>query len=69
MPKAKHREHGEIRKSVGVELTTTALQGLTLQAQQLGISRSELLERIGRGDIPLGSASQIEACLGESLAN
>lgn len=53
MPKTKHMEHGEIRKPVSLGLTPGAVKGLDSQAKQLGISRSDLVERIGRGEISL----------------
>ena len=67
MPKTKHKQHGEVRKSAGIAVTPTALKGLDVQAELLGISRSDLVERIGRGEIPLGSYEQLQAILGECL--
>ncbi len=49
MPKTKHSEHGEIKKTVSMSLTQTSIKGLDRQAQELGVSRSEFIELIGRG--------------------
>ncbi len=51
--------YDEVKGTKTLSLTKTAVQGLDRQAKALGISRSELVERIGRGAIslviPLGS--------------
>lgn len=65
MPKTKHKPHGETRKSVGIALTPTAIKGLDVQAQLLGVSRSELVERIGRGEITLGKLDYLQSTMGE----
>lgn len=41
-------EWGEIKKDVTVSITPTALANLQEIAETLGISRSELVERLGR---------------------
>lgn len=66
MKKAKHKEHGEMKDtSVTVRVTSTAAQGLMSQATNLGLSRSDLLEKIGRGEIKLNVSSVQQ--LGNSL--
>lgn len=49
--------YSEIKKSTSVGLTPTATRELDQIAAALGISRSELVERIGRGLL------QITACI------
>ncbi|BBD63588.1 CopG domain protein DNA-binding domain protein (plasmid) [Nostoc sp. HK-01] len=51
--------YSEIKKCVSIGITPTALTGLDELSQQLDISRSEMIERIGRGLIKLvdGAAS------------
>lgn len=66
MPKAKHLEFGEAKKLVGMKLTQTSVQGLDIQAQRLGISRSQFVELIGRGLIPV---MPLEERLGKSFAS
>jgi hypothetical protein len=41
--------YDEVKKSVSFSLTPTAQTGLARLSEQLNISRSELIERIGRG--------------------
>ncbi len=41
--------YDELKKNVSLSLTPTALDGLTGISEKLNISRSELIERIGRG--------------------
>ncbi|MCA1993600.1 MAG: ribbon-helix-helix protein, CopG family [Coleofasciculus sp. S288] len=67
MPKAKHSEYGEIKKDAHFSLTPTSIEGLDKMARQRRISRSEMVERIGRGLIPV--AAPEEDRLGESCAN
>lgn len=67
MPKTKHLAHGETKKPVNITLTPTSLQGLDEQAQELGISRSEFIEQIGRKQIPL--ATQEVQLLGEGSSD
>ena len=45
--------HDEVKKRVNLSLTPTAIAGLDKLAQELDLSRSELVEQIGRGMIPL----------------
>lgn len=44
---------GELKKPVTMTLTPTSVSGLDTIAHGLGISRSELVERVGRGVIPI----------------
>jgi hypothetical protein len=67
MPKTKHGEYGESKSGVNFALTPTSLKGLTKMAEERKISRSELVERIGRGLIPV--ADPEEDRLGEFCAN
>lgn len=43
----------ELKKRVMLSLTPTSVDGLDALAHGLGLSRSELVERIGRGVIPI----------------
>jgi hypothetical protein len=45
--------YDEVKKPTCFGITDTALAGLDRLSQELSISRSELIERIGRGTIPL----------------
>ncbi|MBD2255194.1 hypothetical protein H6G14_28655 [Nostoc parmelioides FACHB-3921] len=45
--------YDELKTKQTLTLTPTAVKGLDKIAELLGISRSELVERIGRGIIPL----------------
>ena len=44
----------ELKRRCTIALTPTAITGLDQLAKQRKLSRSELIERIGRGLIPLG---------------
>jgi metal-responsive CopG/Arc/MetJ family transcriptional regulator len=63
MPKAKHSEYGENKKAANLSLTQTSIEGLDELAKERKISRSELVERIGRRLILL--AQPEEQFLGE----
>lgn len=52
--------YDEFKKNVIVALTPTGLVGLDSLASEFGLSRSELIERIGRRIIPLPNAETIE---------
>jgi len=60
MPKGNKRTrgipelHDELKKRVNFSLTPTAVEGLDLLAADRGLSRSELIEQVGRRIIPLG---------------
>jgi hypothetical protein len=45
--------YSEIKKCVSIGITKTALAGLDELSQERAISRSEMIERIGRGTIKL----------------
>ncbi|MEL6442218.1 MAG: ribbon-helix-helix protein, CopG family [Cyanobacteria bacterium J06621_8] len=45
--------HDEVKKRVNLSLTPTAIAGLDKLAEESDLSRSELVEQIGRGMIPL----------------
>jgi hypothetical protein len=47
--------YSEMKKLVTLSMTPTALSGLDERADQMGLSRSEFVEQIGRGVIPVGS--------------
>jgi metal-responsive CopG/Arc/MetJ family transcriptional regulator len=49
--------HDELKKRVSIALTPRGIQGLDALAAQQKISRSELVERIGRGLIATSTAS------------
>lgn len=66
-------EWGELKTRVSVSLTPTALAGLDAIASDLQLSRSDLLERIGRGEIRLSTdgslMGQIAAMTNEEMAD
>jgi len=64
MPKAKHSEYGEHKKSLTLSITSTGMEKLREMAQDWKISQSELVERIARGIIPVGAREAQQ--LGES---
>jgi hypothetical protein len=45
--------HNELKGRVNLSLTPQAVEGLDILAAERGLSRSELIERIGRREIPL----------------
>ena len=59
MPKGQKKSKGvpelynEVKKRVNLSLTPTAIAGLDKLSQELNLSRSELVEQIGRGSIPI----------------
>ncbi|MBD2365200.1 ribbon-helix-helix protein, CopG family [Anabaena minutissima FACHB-250] len=67
MPKAKHLQRGEIKKTVSMSLSETSLQRLDQLAKNLGISRSEAVEMIARGEMSF--AGQGDILLGEQLSS
>ncbi|UYD35653.1 ribbon-helix-helix domain-containing protein [Tolypothrix sp. PCC 7601] len=64
--KAKTAVHGMKKKDVTVTLTPAGVEMLDQKAQLLGISRSELIERIAREQVLSTSEAQI---MGESLGS
>lgn len=55
----------ELKKRYSMTLTPTAVKGLDALAKSMNLSRSEFIERIGRGIIPLHP----EALLGEETTD
>lgn len=49
MPRADYLSHGEAKKQKQLLLTETAVKLIDQAAQELGISRSEAVERAARG--------------------
>jgi len=60
--------YDELKRRLNLTLTPTAIEGLDGRAQEWDLSKSELVEQIGRGIILLLSAQEVER-LGESSAN
>lgn len=48
--------HDEVKKAVNLVLTPTGAEGLNAIAKSRNLSRSEVVERIARGLIPLADA-------------
>ena len=64
MPKKATRYQGEHKERITVSLTATAVEKLDELAASQGISRSELIERIGRGRLVISlDAGQVGECL------
>jgi hypothetical protein len=67
--------YDEMKKRVGISVTPTALEGFDEHATTWDVSKSELIERIGRGIIPakpqeverLGNPQQYKAQLLDQL--
>jgi hypothetical protein len=53
--------YDEMKKRVGISVTPTALEGFDEHATTWDVSKSELIERIGRGIIPLQSPRRSSA--------
>lgn len=66
MAKTKTAIHGQKKKDVTVTLTPEGIQKLDLRAKALGISRSELIERMARNHASLTPEQQM---LGEMSSN
>lgn len=45
--------YDEVKKSISVAATSTGKKGFDAKAKEMGISRSELFERIGRGIVEI----------------
>lgn len=56
--RAQRREYGEKKVYMNNAVTPTAQAGLDAIAKSMNLSRSELLERIGRGMLQVNSVSQ-----------
>ncbi|PHJ55755.1 hypothetical protein VF14_36725 [Nostoc linckia z18] len=67
MPKAKHLQRGEVKKTVSMSLSDTSLQRLDQLADNLGISRSEAVEMIARGEMTFTGEGDL--LLGERLSS
>ena len=65
MPRGQKKSKGypelydEVKKRVNLSLTPTAIAGLDELSQELDLSRSELVEQIGRGLIPLAEQKSL----------
>jgi hypothetical protein len=53
--------HDEVKKRVNLSLTPTAIAGLDKLSEEFNLSRSELVEQIGRGSIPLAEQKSLSA--------
>ncbi|XGW00858.1 MAG: hypothetical protein ACAF41_33315 (plasmid) [Leptolyngbya sp. BL-A-14] len=53
-------EYGEVKKVVSFSLTQTGADLLKQKSKELGISASELLERVARGKIQIDSISLLD---------
>ncbi len=51
--------YDEVKKRVNLSLTPTGIAGLDKLSQELNLSRSELVEQIGRGLIPLAEQTSL----------
>ena len=51
--------YDEVKKRVNLSLTPTAIAGLDKLAEEFNLSRSELVEQIGRGLIPLAEQKSL----------
>ncbi len=51
--------YDEVKKRVNLSLTPTAIAGLDKLSQELNLSRSELVEQIGRGSIPIAEQKSL----------
>lgn len=51
-------EYNEMKARITVSITPTAVNGIDAIAGSLNISRSELLERIGRGMLQVSAVNQ-----------
>ncbi|MBH8578275.1 hypothetical protein I8752_36100 [Nostocaceae cyanobacterium CENA369] len=49
--------YDEVKKRVNLALTPTGIEGLDAIADSIDLSRSELVERIGRNLIPVNASS------------
>lgn len=59
----------ELKKRVNMTLTRTSIDGLEAIAAELGLSRSKLMERIGRGMIPIHPETDEHPATGKSDSN
>lgn len=66
--KGKPAFYDQMKKRVNLSLTPTGFEGLDNLAGEWGLSKSELVEQIGRGTILVSKPEEAKR-LGESLAN
>ncbi len=65
MPKGQKKSKGvpelydEVKKRVNLSLTPSANPGLDKLSQELNLYRSELVEQIGRGSIPIAEQKSL----------
>jgi hypothetical protein len=52
--------YDDLKRSLDLTLTPTGKKGLEQRAREWNLSKSELIERIGRGIIPLPSPQEVE---------
>ena len=50
--------YDEVKGQVNLSLTATGVQGLDTLAKKMGLSRSEFIEQIGRGILPVLSPQE-----------
>lgn len=53
--------YDEVKGQVNLSLTATGVKGLDDLAKKMGLSRSELIEQIGRGLLPVLSTEELAA--------
>lgn len=53
--------YDEVKGQVNLSLTATGVKGLDELAKQMGLSRSELIEQVGRGLLPVLSPDELTA--------
>ncbi len=53
--------YDEVKGQVNLSLTATGVKGLDDLAKQMGISRSEFIEQVGRGHLPVLSPEELTA--------
>ncbi|MBE9157016.1 hypothetical protein IQ265_09285 [Nodosilinea sp. LEGE 06152] len=60
-PEGRPSEYGETKTRVNMSLTPTSVDGLDILARTFKLSRSEFIERIGRGLIAVSVTPQMLA--------
>ncbi|WP_299484766.1 ribbon-helix-helix protein, CopG family [Acaryochloris sp. IP29b_bin.137] len=53
--------YDEVKGQVNLSLTATGVKGLDELAKQMGLSRSEFIEQVGRGLLPVLSPDELTA--------
>lgn len=64
-PNGRPPSYGKKKSRVTLSLTETSVDGLDRLAEMFNLSRSEFVERIGRGVIPIAISPQILSVDGE----